>query len=176
MKTEQTLKKEIEDLKQKMIEVGTSEGTDSFRFIHLSVAFTVLNWAVDGVDSHSPTSIDETFEIMQRMRGKDNRQEDGRKKLQDLLESIKKGDAKLEKIEVIGKGNVPHELVDTLKKLFETEQPNSEKPQEKAPDMTSVLKEIEESRKIKNQRKEEDITKTKEFKSLANKLGIKFKS
>jgi len=175
MKSEIEILQEKSQILDKMILIGKTEGVNSFRFLHLAVTMKALEW-VTGTANKSALDMDHLFDLVNNTKDKEIIE-----KLKEVLDThIGGGASKFE--ETIGfkqdakKGGLDEKLKEILQKRKDRDN-NSSTPtpshSEGNPAVGTVLERVEESREIKKQRKDKDITKSKEFKALALKLGIK---
>lgn len=169
MKTEVEILEEKKRIVDAMIKVAKSEGVDGFRFVHLAVSLKALEWVI-GKSEGSPMEMDELFDKVENLK----HLEGGDKILGELKKVVDEhGGGRISRMVAENEGE--EALENHIAEILRKRKGNiTKKPKpEDEPSFHTVLEKVEASREIKTLRKDKDVTKTKEFKALASKLGIK---
>jgi hypothetical protein len=172
MKQERDLREEQEKIMKKLLDISRTEGVKSLRFIHLAIASCLIQWVLTGEDQFNPLFLDETLYKKQTNVPK----ESSLKEFMDFLSEHSKDieSIKVKKLDVDGNSDLGKKIREIIGDRKVDAFEFGENKEDREDSFYDIISEVEENRKLKKERPQTDITKTKEFKALSSKLNIKF--
>ena len=170
MKTQQEIEREKDEIFSRMMQIIDNQGRsglESFRFVHLAVAYINLEWVLSNLPGGvggfpSPVETDEMLSKIheeREMRGSN----DPVSNFSELISKMKGMDTPR------NESDLKDRLADAIRKREGSRQDIQAEAKDS---FMGIVEKIAENREMKKARKEKDITGSEEFKSLLKKLGM----